>query len=632
MNAKYTERIQSLINELNSGICERESVTKLALLCAIAGVRANISGPRGTAKSLIAERIASVFPSTRQPDISVSNEPDPDPSVVMRLRTAPIASEAKFLEMAFSYDLPKSVKTPLSEPEIDAIRTEAKKVQVPLSLKNTYVALRRFFTIYASGGEEEMQFDVNDALWPRITAVVKTAAVLNDRSSVDSADITLIANCFWTKPAQIPVLKPFLDFIFNNLTTSGRETINHLSCEIDNFSSLVTETFFHYRPAQYDFEFINGRKFWKVRASEDGTIVYISEERSQRNDGLVAHEMYFNGELGETEGYFENGDFVSVTQNARYPIIRMQGTGYATPKSEIYCNAFSTVVNDFTKEKFIPLSTQLESAIDSMTAIVAQSQERYKKDLFASSEAADRVTFSQIESLAGLRELRTRLQNEYIRYAKPLLLAAPPAGSEPAPAAQTANAPNTAAPAASAVSKPAQAKEQIVIAKAIPLEEPPSAPESEPPVQEPPVQAPPAPEPPIQPPPQIETPPAVETAGTEQPPVAAAANAEASAAAPEQTASASPALNDAQAPADNASAENTSEPKASGQTAPAQTPSPDGETKQPPAANANKTVQPGAAPKAPLQAKKKVILGPNGKPLILPKKFKFVIPKKPLAK
>lgn len=57
-------KIQTVFSHLNQGLVERDSVLKMALLTVLAGENILLIGPPGTAKSLIARRIAEVLAPT----------------------------------------------------------------------------------------------------------------------------------------------------------------------------------------------------------------------------------------------------------------------------------------------------------------------------------------------------------------------------------------------------------------------------------------------------------------------------------------------------------------------------------------------------------------------------------------
>ena len=55
------QRIEELLRKLNEGLVEREETVAMTLLAVLSGQSVFLYGPPGTAKSMIASRIASVF-------------------------------------------------------------------------------------------------------------------------------------------------------------------------------------------------------------------------------------------------------------------------------------------------------------------------------------------------------------------------------------------------------------------------------------------------------------------------------------------------------------------------------------------------------------------------------------------
>lgn len=57
----YKNRIESIVKELNQGVYEKDQAIKLVLLSFLSGKSAFLYGPPGTAKSLVARRVALAF-------------------------------------------------------------------------------------------------------------------------------------------------------------------------------------------------------------------------------------------------------------------------------------------------------------------------------------------------------------------------------------------------------------------------------------------------------------------------------------------------------------------------------------------------------------------------------------------
>ena len=70
---KYTERLKTLLKELNTGIYEKEEATRLVLLAFLSGKSCFLYGPPGTAKSLIARRVALAFQVGKADSNNASN-------------------------------------------------------------------------------------------------------------------------------------------------------------------------------------------------------------------------------------------------------------------------------------------------------------------------------------------------------------------------------------------------------------------------------------------------------------------------------------------------------------------------------------------------------------------------------
>lgn len=61
----YKERIKQILEKLNEGLLEKQEAVSMTLLCMIAGKSIFLYGPPGTAKSLVARRVACAFHSNK---------------------------------------------------------------------------------------------------------------------------------------------------------------------------------------------------------------------------------------------------------------------------------------------------------------------------------------------------------------------------------------------------------------------------------------------------------------------------------------------------------------------------------------------------------------------------------------
>lgn len=293
------DRIKTLMDQLSTGVYERERELGLALLSAIAGESIFLLGKPGVAKSLIARRLKLAFADSTDYEYLMSRFSTPDelfgpvkismlkdndvyerqtkgylpsadvvfldeiwkagPAIqnalltiinekvfrngdneiqvpmkalisasnelpakgeglealwdrfLVRLVVDGIKDHKKFEEMIsgqISVNSVLDISNPISSAEYSAWQTEIDKIRVTQSVFHIINSIRVFIAAYnETMSNDEQMIYISDRRWKKIVRLMKTAAFLNDRSEVSSADCWLISHCIWNEDCQIAEVK-----------------------------------------------------------------------------------------------------------------------------------------------------------------------------------------------------------------------------------------------------------------------------------------------------------------------------------------------------------------------------------------------------------------------------------------
>lgn len=125
-------------------------------------------------------------------------------------------SDSNFSRMLWSPDIdfyrykpdPRAVVT---LPELEALRAEAEKVRLPVSVTNELVEVRR--AMEAEG------LYCSPRRWKQIRKALQASALINGRYDVDERDFPLLRHSLWSDVSQIPALEKILE----PFLTSGKE-------------------------------------------------------------------------------------------------------------------------------------------------------------------------------------------------------------------------------------------------------------------------------------------------------------------------------------------------------------------------------------------------------------------------
>ncbi|MCH5234106.1 MAG: AAA family ATPase [Muribaculaceae bacterium] len=96
------DHIQELCNWMAKGIYEKDHIIAMSLLCAIAGENIFLLGPPGTAKSMVASRLKSVFKAGKSFDYLMSRFSTPD-EIFGPVSISKLKNEDKYLRLTDGY-------------------------------------------------------------------------------------------------------------------------------------------------------------------------------------------------------------------------------------------------------------------------------------------------------------------------------------------------------------------------------------------------------------------------------------------------------------------------------------------------------------------------------------------------
>ncbi|MDX2249018.1 MAG: AAA family ATPase [Bacteroidia bacterium] len=135
----------------------------------------------------------------------------------------------KMISLAGNHDYEDMVSENLkiSNEEYNLWEKEIEKIEIPPHILGLITYLRRIVRQRNSKAEENNLMYVSDRRWKKIVHVLRAAAFINGRSSVDLMDCFLISDCLWDHPEQIAeaeelVVKGISSFGYYRLINADR--------------------------------------------------------------------------------------------------------------------------------------------------------------------------------------------------------------------------------------------------------------------------------------------------------------------------------------------------------------------------------------------------------------------------
>jgi MoxR-like ATPase len=333
-------QVKQLLEELNKGVYEKEEVTALTLLAAIAGESIFLLGAPGVAKSLVARRLKFAFEGGSSFEYLMNRFSTPD-EIFGPVSISKLKDEDKYERIVKNY-LPSATVVFLDEvwkagPSIQnalltvlnekIYRNGDKEIHVPMKAliaasnelpmkgEGLEALWDRFLVRYIVGGVEDRnnfnemisktlknyednvspafkftdeqyvsiseaidkvsipkdvfniihvirlkiqaynkvkenagnEIYISDRRWRKIIRLLRTAAYLNERESVDMMDCFLITHCIWHDPEHYKIVSDIL-----------KDAIQHHGCVMDmNLKDIQEEL------AEFNEDVIEGCKFVK---------------------------------------------------------------------------------------------------------------------------------------------------------------------------------------------------------------------------------------------------------------------------------------------------------------------------------------------------------------------------------
>ncbi|OWY23364.1 ATPase [Sphingobacteriales bacterium UPWRP_1] len=145
-------------------------------------------------------------------------------------------------------NVPEEIK--LTEEIYTALQEAIDKVEIPENVFGVIHAIRNYINTYNQQEEnKDRQIYVSDRRWRKIIHLLRTSALLNDRTSVDLMDCFLICHCLWNEPEQRSITEQFVKdavqkhgYKLNFNLKTIKETIADLKAEVTEETKFVKDT------------------------------------------------------------------------------------------------------------------------------------------------------------------------------------------------------------------------------------------------------------------------------------------------------------------------------------------------------------------------------------------------------
>ncbi|MBO5826217.1 MAG: AAA family ATPase [Treponema sp.] len=325
---------------------------------------------------------------------------------IIRLMVNPVTNKNDFNSLITSTSkesLPKDFESSnlICLDEIDEWQNQIDKVEVPELVLEVIHSIRNSITNYNESikiqeiknekdedddfledeeekvvEEEKNPIYVSDRRWKKIIHLLRTSAFINGRNKVDFSDCSLIWNCLWSLPEEIPHVKEWTASAISKVLV-GQTNIDNFIKKIENYRQLVQKHFLSKTKYEFVMEKLSqyGRFFKTIfRGKNYWFAVPTDFERDNENkiykSRTICESLYEPAHFAE---YTINLDKEIIT--VLNPIGRLKDVPYKIltcespmKMSEIY-ESYDDYIQDvanFEEANFYPLKNELQSLIKEM--------------------------------------------------------------------------------------------------------------------------------------------------------------------------------------------------------------------------------------------------------------------------
>jgi MoxR-like ATPase len=147
---------------------------------------------------------------------------------LLRLPVAPVQESDAFIRLLQDNEPldrdPVPQKDKISADELDEWTDARDAVTIPADVAALIVDIRERIARHNSmtqDEEEQEPIEVSDRRWKQAARLLRTSALLNDRTAVDALDCIILRHCLWSREADIPVITTIIEEALRRYTASG---------------------------------------------------------------------------------------------------------------------------------------------------------------------------------------------------------------------------------------------------------------------------------------------------------------------------------------------------------------------------------------------------------------------------